>query len=1041
MKGVFMKLRALFLCALLIGSAGTIWAQSSTTGSLSGVVEDAEGLALPGVTVIATHVDTGATYTSVADANGLFRLRGLRTGAYSVLASMGGFKDNTATTVVRLGEDTYLDVTMQLEEFTGELIVIGEASELITPTKMGSGSYLNQSVVDSLPKIDRSITDLARTNPLFNDTASNDGPAQLSVAGRNNRYNNIQIDGAVNNDLFGLAAQGTPGGQADTQPISIDAIAEMALVVSPYDVRQGGFSGGGVNIITRSGSNDWKGSVYGFYYDDSLVGDGPSEDSEDYLGELGTFEEQQYGFRLSGPIMKDQLFFFLNGEFSRLERPTGYSLDGNGGQCFDNCDSTQDAIDFRNFLINEYGYDPGGLSQPSRNTDSDKFFVRFDWNVNERNNLTFRHNYVDATNVILSASSSTYTFPNAGYDFKSETNSTVAQLNSVIGDDMFNEARLTYQTIRDNRKWIGDRFPSVFINNLSNTSSNFSAGSEDFSTANALDQDILEIHNDFSFFVGDHEVVVGTHNEFYKFSNLFIQQAFGAYSFNSIEDFYAGNAYQYDYTFSNDSSPRDEFKVQQFGLYGGDTWRVRSNVTLNYGLRFDVPFFPDSPQFNQEVYDTLGYRTDDMPDGKFMFSPRVGFNWDITGKGEHQLRGGIGLFSGRTPYVWLSNNFGRSGLEQTTIRANGDIAFIADPDSQYGPDDLPGVRLATQEINIVDPDFEFPQIWRASLGYDMKLPWWGLVGTAEAVYSFTEKDVLYQNANLQYSGETFFDGRPIYEDINDNFTGAYYLTNTDEGDATNLTLKLEKPYDNGWWGFVAYAWGESNNVNDTTSSRAVSNWRYNPAVDPNNPDVATSGFEVQHRITASIAYTFNRDSRWSTTLSGYFNRQSGRPFSLLLDSSFPSINGDGYDDNDLFYIPASADEVIIVDGTYEDLMAFISRAGYGDYKGKIAERNASRAPWNGTLDVHVGQQIPMPYGELELTLDIFNFLNLFDDNAGRTRYVSFGTVSPAFFAGYDEDTGKPIYDLNSVTDPERDLFSVDNLRSRWRAKLGLRYSF
>lgn len=1030
------------LCLIVVAgvalSAGVVWGQGVTTGAINGQVTDPNGDPLPGATVTATLAATGTRYAVITDGDGRFAIPNARVGtSYRVEAQLSGFQTRVKEDVaVRLGEATALSFQLSLEAVSGELVVVGESNPLINPTRTGAGSSLSQEVVEITPKIDRSLADLARTNPLFNATAENDGSTILTVAGRNNRYNNIQIDGAVNNDLFGLAATGVPGGQSDTQPISIDAIGEVQLVVAPYDVRQGGFTGGGINAITRSGTNSFKGSVYGFYFDDSLVGSGPDD-----FPELGTFEEKQYGFRLGGPIMQDKAFFFVNGEISRKNVPTGYSIDGSGGEQFANGTAVDDAIQLRDFLISNYGYDPGGLGQVTRPTDSDKYFGRFDFNLSNSHSLTLRHNYVDASNVLNFPSSYSYEWPNAGYDFQNQTNSTVAQLNSVFGAEMFNELRVTYQTIKDRRKYLGDAFPSIYIADLSNSGDSFDLGSEAYSTANSLDQDIIEITDDFTFFAGDHEIVLGTHNELFSFKNLFIQQNFGAYSFDTIDDFYAGNAYRYDYTYSNDSNPYDEFDVHQLGFYIGDTWRVKSNFTLIGGLRVDIPLFPDKPQNNPLVEEIYGYKTSDVPSGNQMFSPRVGFNWDIKGDGTSQLRGGAGLFSGRTPFVWISNNYGRNGIEQTTLRAvdyvNG-IPFNPDPFGQ--PSNIGGA--STQEVNIVDPNYEFPQVWRYDLGYDQELPWWGLIGTVEALYTQSENEIDYKNLNIEQTGGTAFDGRPLYQTVSNTFTGAYFLTNTDKGDTTNVTVKVEKPYAEGLYGFVAYTYGEANVVNEGTSSRAVSNWNYQEAVDPNNAGLSTSDFEVKHRFTVSMAYEFNRDTRWGTTVSAYYNRQSGRPYSLIFASDFPSINGDTATGNDLFYVPTGADDVEITNGTWEQLDAFLHATGYDEYAGKIAPRNAKTGPWTGSLDLHIAQQIPMPYGELEVTADVFNLMNLFNSDYGHVEFVNFGTITPAKYLGTNDD-GKPIYQLYSAVTGLQDngLYSTDNLRSRWRAKLGLRYSF
>ena len=1032
------KACVILLCALVW--VGTAHAQGVTTGSLGGVVVDPNGEPLPGATVLAVLESTGTRYAGFTDGEGRFRIANVKVGSpYRVEVSLSGFQTAELSNVaVRLGEESYLTFTLQLEAATGEIVVVGEANPLINPTRAGAASSVSQASLEALPTVERSLFDFARSNPLFTTQgADGDGQTVLTVAGRNNRYNNISIDGAVNNDVFGLAGTGTPGGQAETQPIALDAVQELQLVTSTYDVRQGGFTGGSVNAVTRSGSNRWSGAVYGFYSDNDFVGDGPDD-----FPVLGTFEESQWGVSLGGPIAKDKAFFFVNYENWENDQPTGWSIDGSTGQAWQGGAFTTEAQEFSQFLQSTYGYDTGGLGEVTSSRPSDKLFARLDFNLNASNNLTIRHNYVDAANVRLFPDNEEYWFPNHAYDFANETNSTVAQWNAVWGDSYFNEMRLTYQTISDNRAGVGQDFPFIEILNVDGDFNQWQVGTEPFSTFNSLDQDIIEFTNDFTFFAGDHEIVIGTHNEFYSFKNQFIQDGFGSYEFDTLEDFYAGVASRYDHTYpAPGTSPYDEFDTYQLGFYVGDTWRLAPNMTLIGGLRVDIPFFPDTPDYNPLVESTYGVRTDAIPDGNVLWSPRIGFNWDLDGDGTKQLRGGAGLFSGRTPFVWVSNNYGRTGTRQVTIRAFGDIPFNPDPYDQ--PTDIGGA--STQEVNAIDPDFEFPQTWRFNLAYDHLLPWWDLVASAEMLYAKSVNEIDYKNLNLEPTGELLpFDGRPVYRQASSDFSGAYYLTNTNMGDATNVILKVEKPYgESPLWGFVSYAWGEANVVNDGTSSRAVSNWQYNEAPDPNNASLSTSDFEVEHRATVAVNWEFNRDSRWSTVVSAFWNHQSGRPYTNIYAFNFPSINQDTFAFNDPIYVPSGPDDVIITNGTWDQLYSYLQRVDLDGSLGTIAGRNVSKTPYTTQVDLAFRQSIPVPGNSaLQITFDIFNFWNLIDEDSGHVQYVPFGTLSPISYLGVDGATGKPIYELRSiVTNSDSDIFSTDYLRSRWRMKLGVRWSF
>jgi hypothetical protein len=1035
--------RALVFLGLAL-CASLAFGQGLTTGVLSGVVTDADNAVLPGVTVEAVHIDTGTRYSGQTGGDGQFSFQNVRPGPYVVSASLEGFHPQEITdSIVTLGETTVLSFRLELETVTETVTVVGESNPLITPSRTGNASNISTGQIESLPNIDRGFNDFARLNPFMVPQAENEDPDAISVAGRSTRFNNIQIDGAVNNDLFGLADSGTPGGQTETPPISMDAVAEMKLVVADYDVRNGGFTGGSINAITRNGTNAFKGSVFYYALDQDLVGDGKEE-----LGEPGQFDEEQYGFRIGGPMIKDKAFFFANGEIGERNTATGWSLDGASGQCFGGCDPfvQAQAARFKNILQSRYGFDPGPLNELVRPTSSDRWFLRFDFNAGTQHQITARWNYVDAANLINRPGSSTYEWDSEGYDINNKTNSLVAAVNSTFGSNKFNEFRLTYQTVEDRRPPVSV-FPWIEVEDLNRDLGyfeEFEAGSEPFSVRNALDQNVIELTDNFTWLMGNHTLTIGTHNEFFNFDNLFIQNAFGAYEFSNMDDFEAGTAWRYRWTFVNPGqSESQKFDVSQWGFYGGDQWAVKPNLTLTYGLRVDIPFFPDEPSYNQFTVDTYGVATNNMPDGEQLWQPRFGFNWDVGNDGQQQLRGGLGVFAGRTPYVWISNQYARTGIEQTFVEARGEISFNPDPFGQP-PEDAAGA-LSTGEFNLIDPGFKFPQVVRYNLAYDRQLPWWDLVGTAELIYTDSLEEIDYKDLNITETGETIpFDGRPLFTRVDPDVSGAYFITNTDRGDSTNFALKLEKPYRGGMWGFVSYAYGDSNVVNDGTSSRAVSNFQYNEQLNPNDAIASRSDFSVEHRFNASVAYRFNDNSRWPTTVSAFYNLQSGRPYSYIYGSqNFRSINQDNYYSNDLLYVPAGPDDVEITNGTWAELDAFISSEEcLNSNRGGIVKRNDCDAPWIHTLDIHLAQDIPIKNTHIQVTFDILNFMNLLDSESGSVSYANFNTLTPISYDGIN-DAGKPIYELDRViTDPDNNnKYDFHSLQSRWRMKWGIRWTF
>lgn len=1022
------------LCAVMLGGVPAS-AQTVTTGSITGVVIDAQGGVLPGATVTAVHTPTGTSYEAVTDAEGRYTILNARVGPYTVTTTMSGFRQETQQNVdVTLGEQRTVDVKLQLETIAETVEVVG-ANSIIDSSQSGAADNVSAAEVQNLPTIARSLVDIVRVSPYFSATSLNDDPLAISVAGRNNRYNNVQIDGAVNNDVFGLAASGTPGGQTEAQPISLDAIQELQLVVSPYDVRQGGFSGGGINAITRTGTNAFRGTAYFFGRNENWVGESPTDTK------VGPFKDQQFGGSIGGPIVENRAFFFSNIEWGRRDNPSGVSVSGSGQQF-----GREAEVDrFLQILRNRYNYDPGGKEEFIRTVDNDKVFVRGDINFN-RHQLTARHNYLNALNDIGRPDLQTYFLPDNFYRMRNKTNSSVAQLNSTFGQAV-NELRFTYSRIRDRRAGqpFEDRpFPFVRVNVSGGGA--VRAGRENFSTANELDQDVYEIHNDFTWLRGRHTLTLGTHNEFFKFRNLFIRDNFGNYSFNSLDLFEQGLAQSFDYSFSLTGDPQQpaRFRVRQFGFYAGDQWRPLTNLTLTLGLRVDAPTFPDKPTRNPASEEAFGLRTDEVPND-LLWSPRVGFNYNIGGEARRQVRGGFGLFSGRTPYVWLSNQYGNTGIEFRRLtqgfNANNRIPFVADANAQ--PTTVGGA--ATNEIDLIDPDYKYPSLIRGNLAYDQELGVFGLIGTAEFLYSMNVNDVKYQNLNLRQIG-TRPDGRPVFaRDAVRTLSDVIFLTNTDQGDAWSIMFKVDRPFRNRIFMNAAYLYGRSTSIMDGTSSQAASNWGnvYVPG-DTNNPPLTRSNFDPGHRITIAGGYDIPLGAGYTATASVYYGGQSGRPWTLSYDRDY---NGDVRGFNDNVYIPASAGDVTFINGTFDQFMQFVnSEECLADFVGEIHERNACRSPWTNTLDFRLNVGLPFRRVKAEITWDVLNVINLFDNQKGLVRWANFNQLTAIRPPSPFPVGATPSYDLRAIVvggqvlAPE-DLYVRDDLRSRWQMQLGARIRF
>lgn len=1073
-----------------IFSAQSVSAQSVTTAAVNGIVTDNNGQPVYGANVIAMHVPSGTRFGAATRADGRYNIPAMRVGGpYTIFVTYIGYREDRREGItLALGENRRIDFKMVEEAIEGEaIVVISERNPIISAARTGASQVVSDLQIKSLPTISRDFSDFTKLTPQFSGS---------NAAGRNSRYNTILIDGAVNNDLFGLASSGTPGGQAGTTPISLDAIEEFQVEIAPYDVRKGGFTGGGINAITRSGTNKYEGSAYYYFRNEAFVGN--YKDATDFPN----LDEKITGFRFGGPIMQDKLFFFVNGEFSTRTAPTSLGIIGDGSATDFTGISPELAQRALTILDSAYGYNGGSYGIQDLDRPSTKFFARLDYNITDKHRLTIRHNYVNASddNLAQSLSSTSpnsgYRLSDAGYKFKSVTNSTVLQVNSVISNNLHNEAIIGYSRIRDKRDPFGQKFPAVNIGIGSNT---LIGGSENFSQANALDQDIFEFTDNLTYFMGDHTFTAGTHNEFFSFKNLFIRDYFGNYTFANLDSLIVGRPSNYSLSYSLDTNnlkPMAEFSVRQFGFYLQDVWRATSNLNLTVGLRFDIPVLPDRPDKNPTVDTTvfaggLKLNTNEVPSGNLLFSPRVGFNWDVKGDKTTQVRGGIGIFSGRTPYVWISNQYGNTGVNigRTVYGGSGNPPvpgriFTTDIDNQPGK-----VYTSPQsEVDIVDPDFKLPQVIRLNLGADHELPG-GIIGTLDLLLSKNQNDILYQNINLvgssgllnlSNSGDP--DGNrlrytttPTSSTVNyirsqygGSSNGVIYLTNADYGYEYNISVQLQKSFSTGWFGkydkgfyaSTAYTYGRAFDNNSGTSSQAVSNWRFNPiSQDPNHPESATSNYETRHRLIASLTYNFDFIPRYSTTVSFFYSGRSGSPYSTTYDGD---ANGDGQTSNDLIYVPMDINDINIIpqtasgtlpadNRTKEQIWVALDEYISGDpaldkARGKIIKRNASVTPWSNRLDFRLAQQIPVSekWGKFEFTADILNLLNLLNENWGESRFVLNQNNSHIVYRGII--SGKPAFSFgkyNYLTQryetPKRN--QISDLGSRWQMQLGVRYTF
>lgn len=1039
-----------------------------TTSGISGKVT-AEGELLIGATVQAVHEPSGTTYGTVTNADGRYSLQGMRTGGpYTVEVSYVGFQKAVYKSItLQLGETYLLDVKLTESLSLDEVVVTASKAALFNSQKTGAAQNFNQSQIQATPSVSRSIFDVTKMNPLGVNTASG-----MSFAGSSNKYNSFQIDGITNNDVFGLSSSGTNGGQAGANPISLEAIEEIQVVIAPYDVRQGGFTGGGINAITKSGTNTFHGSAYWYYNNENFYGKTPGKDAKERK-KLGDQSSATYGFTLGGPIVKDKLFFFANYERVKETYPSS-----------NNIGSTESNLDVKEVdqIVNKIsqltgGYNAGGYGPQDIDTYSNKILTRLDWNINEQNKFTVRYSFLDGRKMVFSNSVSSAKLNDNGYFMNNKTHSLVSELNTQFTPSWSNEFRFGWTYVRDYRDPIGQPLPNITINNLINNGdptkkSSLELGTERNSAANALDQDIFTLEDNLIWNKGNHTITLGTHNEFFHMKNLYITNIYGSYVYNSLDDFLTvGTANEvlpnsYEYSYSNEKITGTDrwapvFGAAQLGFYAQDEWKVTNRFSMTYGLRLDIPLLFDKPRANEvfnssTVATSMGLATDQMPTTKVLWSPRVGFRWSLNEDRTTLLRGGAGIFTGRVPFVWISNSFGNAGVEMVRTAYSSslgnypsDFKFNIDPNKQYKD---PNAKVPTSEVDVMAKNFRFPSVFRVNLAVEQMLPF-GIRGTLEGLYSKTLNNILYENINYQWKGETLNNGgddRPVYEKQDNHFTQVMLLKNTSKGYTFNITTKLEKSFDFGLNAMIAYTYGQAKSLNDGNSSQAYSGWKYNATYYGDmNPELTWSMFDVRNRVIGSVSYRKEYAKHFATTVSLFYNGQTGGRYSLL---DYTDLNKDGYR-NDLMYVPTDAElEKMVFTDIHSNnntvtaaeqkdaLIKWIE--GNGELrksKGTHIKRNQMTLPFEHHFDFHFAQDffvdIAGQRNTIQLNFDIINVGNLLNKKWGMYYQTN---------SGYDLTPLTTKIGTNGATyqfyDPG-EMYTNTNITSRWHAQVGLKYIF
>lgn len=1037
----------MFFIFLILGLSTQLLAQV-TTSALTGFVNNDKDEPLIAATVKATHQPSGTIFGGITQENGRYIINNMRVGGpYAIeVAYLGYASEKIEGVYLSLGQKYNQNFTLKQANVTGaEVVIVDSKDPILNSDRTGAATSLDREELDKLPSITRSAADYTRLNTM----AAEGG----SFAGRNDQFNNYALDGTIFNNPFGLDAA-TPGGQANAQPVSLDAIEQIKVSIAPYDVTQSGFTGASINSVSKSGTNQIKGTVFGFFRNAAMTG-GKVDGEKIFKGEP---QQTQFGFSIGGPIVKNKIFFFANMEredrtdLGSLWVPMGTTNEG-GNVARVNQDDMQFVADL---LMEKYGYDTGSARDYLHEADNTKGLFKLDFNINEQHKLMASYNFLSAYRDNPAHPSAlgrrgpdfqTLQFENSGYRINNLINQFRAELRSVFNNKISNKFTSGYTQFRDHRDPKSSAFPVV---NISKDGIRYIiAGHEPFSINNVLDQDAFQIKNEVSIFTGKNNITAGIAFERFDFNNSFNLGVYGGSAFAPdipIESFQtvidtggldaavAAAQSVFETNTNADSWALAETNLGQLSFYGQDEIAVNEQLNLTVGLRIDMPLYFNTATKIQENIDrneaympeivyaneegnevTFDHTT--LPSSTPLINPRIGFNYDITGDRTQQLRGGTGFFSGRFPFVWVGNQ-------------------VAYPNFFF--------------YNMTDPDFKYPQIWRTSLGYDQKFGE-GWIGTIDLIYTKDLQAQVVNNYGLKLPTAKLngVDNRPIYS-LEDRVlvfggpTNAYVFTNVNGGTSFNTSFSIERNWNNT---YVKLGYNFLNATDVMSIDAEISSDAYdrNPAniEHTNKPLVSPSLYGNRHRVVGTASKRFNwGNPKYSTTATLFFEYAEGNRFSYTYSGD---INNDGSSLNDLIYIPSDSeiDQMTFGgDNAGEQATALKDFIAQDDYlsnrRGDYAEKYGTLSPWYNTWDVRILQDIGInESNKFQLSFDILNVGNLINSKWGVRQLATNTSLLQPIAVSVNE--GNPVYNFDArLTETFQNDFSVN---SRWRLQMGLRFIF
>lgn len=1077
-----------------------MYGQGATTSSISGKVTDNDGDPLAGASIIAVHVPSGTRYGASANNQGLFTIQGMRPGGpYQIDVTFIGYSRETFTEInLLLGENLVLNPVLKTSSTElGLVTVVGVRTSAFNTEKMGASSNINKSEMALIPSMNRSLGDYTKLSPYATGTGS--------YVGREAYNTNVTVDGANFNNNFGLSGTNMPG--VSGEPISMESIEEIQVAIAPFDVRQSNFTGAGVNAITKSGTNQFRGSVYGFYRDQSFNGK-KIRDTELTVAESA---KKVYGFTLGGPIVKNKLFFFLSGEKENTLTPGNTLLAMQAGRNPSDLNVNSrvfadSLVKFSTLLKNKFGYETGRYEDwGGDNEMNNKILLKLDWNISTGHKFTIRYNFSESSNVFRPSSSGDaspsivggrhsrtggMSFENSQYFNSNKLHSITAELNSRFGE-FSNKLLVAYTSYKQPRTSNSSVFPFIDIMNGDPTRGDvtMSAGYELFSYKNRVDNNTLIITDNVTYQLDKHNFTLGASFEHQYFANSYLRQGSSYYRFKNLRSFEryingdgAGLPYNdnyhpinfaYTYPINNLTEPVAELSFGQFSAYIQDEFSVMSNLKVTGGVRIDLPMYLDGALDNPNLRDVTfadGEKVDlsTWPEVKVLWSPRLGFAWDVFSDRVLKVRGGTGIFTGRIPFVWFTNQPTNSGMIQYQLLINSSggaasrdrlarLPLLADPSQLLKDPSLadifPQSNPAGGRIAAIDKDFKLPQVWRSSIGFDLKLPL-DMMLTIEGVYTKDLNAINFDNINLAPAASTYIVGdytMPFWTNtsnatkyITQPYTDVVIMRNVKEGRGYSVSAQLDLPRVAGFSGLIGYSRSWSEEVTGKSGSDPYSAWRYRQITrELNSDELGLSLNNTPHRVIASVSYSVEYAKFFGSSVSFFYNGFVGNAYSYIYSGD---ANRDGTSSHELMYIPARRSDFIWSDEDADAYFAFAAQDPYlKRHAGQFMKRNAAYTPWTDRLDMRFLQDFKIKVGnqvnKLQFSVDIVNFMNLLNSSWGLNQSVV--TTSPLVVTGREASTGKLMVSMRKIGDEyvKESFQDPSSVAGTWGIQLGLRYLF